>query len=239
LGLIGVAILGWLRLRGWPGGIEELAQQFVPPAGLAQWVANPAPATAQAHDVILLPGTSTTPALPTSTPLTTLSLEPQLAADTSRDFSDQPGGAWAYLSSKPDQNNFQPLKFEQRSYGSCWYGQDYIRICQNSGHPGNSADLAWRWTSNVGGQIEVQFSARKMDSGGDGVTILVYHNQLNQPIEGWQIGPNDTTGVFRLKFFETEVKQGDTLYFVMKKNGDARNDHTAFQVQIYLTGAQP
>ncbi len=239
LGVIMVAILGWIRFKGWPGGLEELAQQFVPPVGLAQWIDHTVTPTAPAHDVIPLPGPSATPAVPTVTPTATPLLEPQLVADTSRDFSGQPDEAWAYFFSKPDQNNFQPLKFEQRTYGSCWYGQDYIRICQDSGHPGNSADIAWRWTSNVSGQIEVEISARKIDSGGDGVTILAYHNQLNQPIDGWQIGPNDTAGVFRLKFFETEVKQGDTLFFVMKRNSNAQNDHTAFQVQIYLTGATP
>lgn len=235
LGVIIVAILGWIRFKDGPGGLEELVQQFIPPEGLAQ-TALP---TAQAHDVIILPGSSTTPVVSTVTPTAAMPLEPQLVADTSRDFSGMPGGAWAYLFSKPDQNNFQPLKFEQRTYGSCWYDQDYIRICQDSGHPGNSADIAWRWTSNVSGQIEVEISVRKIDSGGDGVTILAYHNQLNQAIDGWQIGPNDTAGVFRLKFFETEVKQGDTLFFVMKRNSNAQNDHTAFQVQIYLTGANP
>jgi hypothetical protein len=231
--LIGVALLGWIRWKGWPAGLEEWTHQFTPPAGLTGWGDHPAPATAQAHDVILLSDPSATPPGPTSP------LEPQLVADTSRDFSGTLGGTWAYFFSEPGQTSFQPLKFEQRAYGSCWYGQDYIRICQDSGHPGNSADIAWRWTSHVSGQIEVEISARKIDSGGDGVTVLAYHNQLNQAIDGWQIGPNDTAGVFRLKFFETEIKQGDTLFFVMKRNSNAQSDHTAFQIQIYSTGAKP
>ncbi len=238
LGLI-LAVLGWLRFNGWSGGLEGVADQFEPLLGAIQSSENPATVAANAEGLIDSTHGLTVSTTPPVTPTATLLLEPQLVADTSRDFSDRPKGAWTYLSSEPDQNNFQPLKFEQRTYGNCWYNEDYIRICQDSGHPGNGADIAWRWQSDVSGLIEVLLSARKIDLGGDGVTILAYHNKLDQAIEGWQIGPNDTAGVFRLKFFEVEVKQGDTLFFVMKRNGDARSDHTAFQAQIYLTGAKP
>jgi len=179
------------------------------------------------------PTPTETPGLPaTATPLPS----PQLLTDTSLNFSTTPGGAWEYLWSKPDQNKFEPLKFEQRQYGACWYAEDYIRICPDSGHPGNGADIAWRWTSPVSGRVQAQLSAHKIDSGGDGVILMAYQNNFDRPIQSQILEPKDTLGGFQKNFFETEMKAGDTLYFVLKKNGNAQSDHTALQLQLYLVG---
>jgi hypothetical protein len=123
------------------------------------------------------------------------------------------------------------MQYENRRYGDCWYGQDYIRLCPDSGHPGNGADVAWRWTSPISGHVQAVISAHKIDQGGDGVSILAYHN--DQVMQGLTLEPFDTRGVVEENFFEAEVEPGDRLMFVIKRNGSAESDHTALRVQLY------
>jgi hypothetical protein len=159
---------------------------------------------------------------------------PQLVADTAQNFSSAAGGTWRYLWSEHDENDFEPMEFAERKYGACWYtdeDEDYVRICPDSGHPGNDADIAWQWTSTFSGRIGVLISARKIDAGGDGVTLLALLN--GQAVEGLRLGPDDTQGVAGKPFFEVDIKEGDQLIFIMKKNERVEYDHTAFQVQIY------
>lgn len=166
----------------------------------------------------------------TPTPVNTL----QLMADTQRDFSPTPGGTWQYFWSQPNENRFEAMTFEDRKYGACWYTkdeEDYVRICPDSGHPGNDADIAWSWTSPFSGRVRVTVSARKIDRGGDGVVILAYYN--DQAMEGLRLGPDDTQGVTDRQLFEVDVRAGDRITFVMKKNERVENDHTAFRAQIY------
>lgn len=235
VGLLLVALLGfwWLR-RGQP---DTTAGQPSPQA-TALVAGEAAPAIEDSDSIAStatpaetpVPVTSSEPVLPPAT--STPSLEPQLIVDSQRDFSGS-AGVWEYLSSPVDKNDFKPLKFEEREYGTCWYGRDYIRICQDSGHPGNNADIAWLWKSQLNGHIQVVVSARKIDRGGDGVTILAYHNLSAEPLQGLTLGGKDTEGVNQKVWFETDVAAGDALIFVMKKNRSVEYDHTAFQVQIY------
>jgi hypothetical protein len=226
LTLIGALVwLFWLR-----GGSDNLAAQFPP-------VENDSPAptpveavsTAAPIPTAEVAGLAATPARPSALPTPTTLPEPQLVADTFQDFFGE-SGRWTYVWSRPTENEFEPMEFEERVYGLCWYAQDYIRICQESGHPGNGADIAWRWSSQAEGRVQVVLSARKIDQGGDGVTILAYHN--DELIQGQQIEPRDTRGVVQKNWFEVEIKAGDSLLFVMNRNGNAQSDHTFFQVQI-------
>jgi len=170
-----------------------------------------------------------TPAAPVATPPPPAA-EPQLVADSRQDFSGAMDGAWEYLRSDAGENEFKRLKFEERSYGTCWYGQDYIRICPSSGHPGERTDVGWRWTSSFNGPISVLVTAYKIDQGGNGVVIAAYRN--GEPLQRLQLGPDDTQGVRDYRF-EGTVQAGDQITFVMNSNGRAENDHTAFQAQIY------
>ncbi len=156
---------------------------------------------------------------------------PQLVADTQQDFSSVPGGTWEYLWSEADENDIEAMQFEERKYGTCWYAEDYVRICPSSGHPGNDADIAWRWISDFSGHITVFITAHKIDQGGDGVVILAYHN--SQTVQGLRLEPDDIQGVIEKPFFEADVKEGDQIIFVMKKNERDEYDHTVFQAQIY------
>jgi hypothetical protein len=173
----------------------------------------------------------TLPPAPPETPTPPPASEPQLVADTQRDFSGAPGGPWEYLWSDADENDFEGMGFEDRKYGACWYARDYVRICQGSGHPGTDQDIAWRWHSDFSGHIIVRVSARKIDAGGDGVTIVAYHNA--QAVEGLRLDGGDTQGVADRQLFEADVQPGDQIIFEMKKNDRVEYDHTAFQVQIY------
>lgn len=170
---------------------------------------------------------------PTPTPSATPPPEPKILADSRRDFSGTSGG-WAYLGSPPGQDEWTPLKYETRQYGDCWYGQDYIRICANSVHPGNGADVALRWKSEVSGPLEVRILAGKKDLGGDGVSIAVYRNTTQTtgfPEFKKSLAGNDGGG-FAEKFQLDHITPGDYLLFVIQRNGDATSDHTAFEALI-------
>lgn len=157
-------------------------------------------------------------------------------AGSQRDFSGSPSNGWQYLVSRPNANSFEAMVFEDGEFGSCWYpnrnyDERYVRICQNSGHPGNEADIAWRWRSDFNGRVHVVGTARKIDSGGDGVLIQAYHN--GQLVDELRLQPGDTEGVLNRDWFELDVAAGDELTFVMKSNGRVENDHTALNIQIY------
>lgn len=182
------------------------------------------------------PSATEPPPAPTSTPTEAPSPTPILAADSSADFSGT-SATWEYLAARPaNSTNFRPMKYETRRYGDCWYDEDYIRICANSGHPGNGADVVWRWTSEANGYVQVFLSTHKIDQGGDGVVIELYHN--NRFIRNLAIGGRDTQGISQQNFYEAGVEAGDELLFVMKHNGSADNDHTFFQAQIYQSVTQ-
>ncbi|MCB0178645.1 MAG: protein kinase [Anaerolineae bacterium] len=175
------------------------------------------------------------PPAPTAT-ATPAPAEPQLVAGSQRDFSGSPSNGWQYLVSRPNANSFEAMVFEDGEFGSCWYpnrnyDERYVRICQNSGHPGNEADIAWRWRSDFNGRVHVVGTARKIDSGGDGVLIQAYHN--GQLVDELRLQPGDTEGVLNRDWFELDVAAGDELTFVMKSNGRVENDHTALNIQIY------
>jgi len=218
-----------------PGPVEGAATPVVSAESSAIPTASPlaeasptveSPTSPQAETAGLAQTPTPPPPSPTPSPLP----EPRLIADSAGGFSNVQG-IWEYLVYKSKENKFEWMNFEQRKYGQCWYGQDYIRICPDSGHPGNSADVVWRWTSQIDGRAQVLLWAHKIDLGGDGVTIRAYHN--NQEVQGQQIDGRDAEGVAQKNWFEVEVKVGDTLQFVMHRNGNTQNDHTFFLVQIY------
>jgi hypothetical protein len=152
-------------------------------------------------------------------------------ADSLSQFSGrQEANNWAYQWSR-GRNSFDwtAMTFD----GSCWRTdneENAVRICADAGHPGITGDIAWRWTSAVTGPVRVEVSARKLDTaGGDGVTIVVYHN--TSPLQTWQLAADDVQGF--VENLEIEVIEGDFLFFVMQIGGNSGNDLTAFQAQIY------
>ncbi|MEW5960219.1 MAG: serine/threonine-protein kinase [Chloroflexota bacterium] len=214
VGIVGVMVVS----RQLQGSATDQGENFAPlETPLLSSLETPTPFPS----ATLLPP----PATPTPPPI------PQLVADTQRDFSSSPGGIWEYLWSDDDDNDFEPMQFEERKYGACWYAKDYVRICPASGHPGKDKGIAWRWRSNFTGHVTILVSIRKIDVGGDGVVMIVYYN--GQAVQGLQLDPADTQGISGKNLFEMDVKEGDQITFVMKKKGRDEYDHTAFQAQIY------
>jgi serine/threonine protein kinase len=179
--------------------------------------------------------TPTSTGTPTATPTALPTAKPKrgwkLIADTRDEFSGSQGlSNWEYQWSR-GRNSFDWTRM--RFDGTCWRAdssEDYVRICQDSAHPGLTGDIAWRWTSEVDKRIRIRISARKIDTGGgDGVVILVYRN--TKELKSWQLGWNDSKGF--TNEFEVDIARGDFLFFVMKVGGDSTYDHTAFQAQIY------
>jgi hypothetical protein len=250
LALLIVAILGilfavfvWLR-PGSAGEAATAASQF-PEAGAASPVVESAggeaapntpihpeasPPTAEAQPVTPTLASISTPA-PTST--STRVLQPQLLADTLADFSSGQG-KWEYLWSPPGENRWSSMVYESRQYGACWYNQDYIRICPEAAHPGNGADVAWRWTSNVSGPLQIELSVAKKDTGGDGVLIYVQHYTTNNivfPLFSGSLAGGDKRGFKETLTVET-IMPGDQLLFMVQRNGRAESDYTALEARI-------
>jgi serine/threonine protein kinase len=196
---------------------------------------TPAPVptnTAIPTDTPTPPPTDTPP--PSSTPTATLMPTPtpqKPIADTSSQFSGTQGQwNWHYQWTRGRESfNWSDMQFD----GNCWRTtneETFVRICQNSAHPGLTGDIAWRWTSNVNGRVFVWVSARKLDTGGgDGVIIQVYHG-LSE-LKRWELGPADSLGF--TDQLAVDINQGDFLFFVLKVRDDATYDNTAFQAQIY------
>jgi serine/threonine protein kinase len=210
----------------------------LPPAPALPPTEEPTPTATEPPPSPTLPPTETPtptatepPPSPTLPPTETPTSTPVLAADSAADFS-QTNANWEYLAARPaNSTDFKRMKFETRRYGDCWYDEDYIRICSSSGHPGNGADVAWRWKSQANGYGQVFLSVYKIDQGGDGVVIELYHN--GQFIRNLAIGGRDTQGVRQQNVYQAGLEKGDELLFVMKRNGNANSDHTFFQAQIY------
>ena len=158
---------------------------------------------------------------------------PQLVANSSIDFSSTPIN-WEYLWTLPGTSDWQPMVYESREYGTCWYAKDYVRICEESGHPGNGADIAWRWTSPVPGPIEILIRVEKIDVGGDGVIVSVFNNTVDtstDPVFSRPLLGNDESGIAN-RFIIENIQPGNFLLFVMEKNEDVIFDHTDFEVTI-------
>jgi tRNA A-37 threonylcarbamoyl transferase component Bud32 len=171
------------------------------------------------------------PVTPTPNP------EPTVLADTLLDFSG-PDGKWEYLWARPGEYNWAEMAYESRRYengAACWYSQDYVRICQDGGQPGNNFDIAWRWTSDVSGPLQIDISARKLEFGGDGVRILVQHQTTDNilyPIYAQDLSGGDGQG-FRITLNEiTAIKPGDTVLFVINKLGNVEHDRTILRGTI-------
>lgn len=211
-----------------------VSEGITPPVTLSPLPPSATPtliSTNTPQPVIVVTATPLDTATATDTPTPSLPPEPQPVADSSGQFSETQGANnWAYYWSR-GRNSFDwvAMTFD----GSCWRTnneENAVRICADAGHPGITGDIAWRWTSAVTGAVRVQVSARKLDTaGGDGVTLVVYHN--TSPSQTWQLAADDAQGF--VEDLEIEVAEGDFLFFVMQIGENSGNDLTAFQVQIY------
>jgi serine/threonine protein kinase len=206
---------------------QSAAGQATPDSPIHLETSTP-PGVAQAATPTLAPTFTPVPS-PTSTPVP----QPQVLADTLADFSSGQG-KWEYLWSPPGENKWSSMVYESRQYGACWYNQDYIRICPEAAHPGNGADVAWRWTSNVSGPLQIELSVAKKDTGGDGVLIYVQHYAANNivfPLFSGSLEGRDKRG-FRETLTVENIAPGDQVLLIIQRNGRAESDYTALEARI-------
>ena len=236
--LLGLVLTAFFFMRNVDDAASQTAQETVDATEAAPL--GQAPTTEPLGDEAPATDTSSTSepspvSPPTTEPPPTPEPVPQILADTAGNFGTTEQEAWRYIWSPPDDDNWKPLSFEERRYGDCWYAEDYIRICSDSAHPGNGADVGWYWVSTVSGPLEIRISANKIDSGGDGVVVSVYQNTLNTseeaPLFRRTLAGRDSQG-----FAETikinQIEPEESILIVLNRNGDATSDHTAIRARI-------
>lgn len=161
--------------------------------------------------------------------------EPTVLADSSADFAETPTNNWEYLwFNARDSEQWQSMQYYSADhYGRpCHYtNPKHVRICEGFGNPGNQDDLAWRWTSEVSGMLELQVQARKVGNGGDGVKITVYRD--NTDSDTFPLFEKFTNqGLINESITVEDVSPDEQFYFVMNKNQTETLDDTEFNVKI-------
>lgn len=242
--LLALVLAAFFFMRNADDAVSQTAQETVQ----ATEVANSEPAVLPSQDSTTEPSEQEAPitdapptselspgAPPTTEPAPTPEPAPQILADTADNFGTTQQEAWRYIWSPPDDDSWKPLSFEDRRYGACWYAEDYIRICSDSAHPGNGADVGWYWVSTVSGPLEIRINANKLDLGGDGVVVSVYQNTLNTSGES-PLFQRTLTGRDNQGFAETikidQIQPEESILIVLNRNGDATSDHTAIRARI-------
>ena len=147
----------------------------------------------------------------------------------SKDFNAKQGQNGWYYMEKAD-NEYIEMKWD--SANNRWQGNyEYLLVGNNNQHP-NIYDSVRKWVAPISGNIIITSNGnvRKQDtSGGDGVIVKVFKND----IEIWSSYIDGTDGIgvsFPAK--SLEVKEGDTIYFVVNKNGDIYCDMTIWDPKI-------
>lgn len=175
---------------------------------------------------------SSTPTLPPPSPTPTPLPQPvpELVADTWTAQED-----WEYLTSPLWRADWNRMQFRNGQFGACWYGQEeYIRICSDKAHPGQNADIAWLWTSQISGPLEVKVYAAKEAAGGDGLLLYAYLNDVGRRearVFEKYLGEGNTGG-FTDSFRIEQIELGDYLLFSLHMNETPISDATKIRLQI-------
>jgi hypothetical protein len=115
-----------------------------------------------------------------------------------------------------------------------WVGaQTSCIIGNNWQHPGTN-DSVRVWDAPYGGAISITGTAKKQDiTGGDGVIVTIKKN--GNTLWGPQaIAYNDNAGY--MHNVQTEVAQGDLIYFIVNKDGSTSYDSTSWDPTITISG---
>lgn len=151
-------------------------------------------------------------------------LKPQYSS--TNDFSDaQPRECWSYLDSSG-----VPMIFDNTR--SLWRKEpdQTVLVWQNGAHPGTTVDAVRRWTSAVTGTASLTGHFTDGDpGGGDGIVASIRRNGADV----WtRTIPNAGNASFTL---DLQLNRGDTLDFVVGRNGNPNYDSTAFAATIRFT----
>jgi len=128
--------------------------------------------------------------------------------------------------------------------GSAWQGGEklpdekigWVMLNATGGHPGNDPQhtAIRRWTAPRDGAIKIEGMLKHESESGDGVRGCVVSSRLGV-VGDWTVRRNkETTTVEKI-----EVKQGDTIDFVVDCRGGPDSDSFSWAPKIQLTFPHP
>ncbi|MDP4182750.1 MAG: hypothetical protein Q8942_16890, partial [Bacillota bacterium] len=144
------------------------------------------------------------------------------------EFSSTQGSQNWYYQQLDSSGNYTDMTWDAANFG--WRGnQTYCIIGSNSQHP-DTNDSVRKWVAPKTGTINISGLAKAYNTGGDGVYLSIKKNNANV----W--GPtlllsSNTSGIKHN--FNVLVQQGDSICFVVNKNGDNYFDSTVWDPSIY------
>ena len=118
--------------------------------------------------------------------------------------------------------------------GPYWVGSDpAVLLWNDGGHPGSATNAIRRWTAPLSGSVQISGVVYLDDINSvDGVRTEVWHNGLLLTARTIAAGDRSTSELTAT----VEVVQGDTIDFVINKNGAGNaNDATYFNPAIVFT----
>jgi len=157
-----------------------------------------------------------------------------LVTNSASDFAGVQGyKGWSYMWEGDGARNSFNWRTLPQWDGSCWRTGTWekdVRICRTELHPGWSTDISRQWRSTVSGDVRIDLTARKLDTGGgDGVEIVVC--KLANCFRRYTVGAQDRVGFADSLILP--VAQGDLFYFVVKVRGDSTYDTAAMEISIF------
>ncbi|MFT4029260.1 MAG: hypothetical protein QM675_05235 [Protaetiibacter sp.] len=146
--------------------------------------------------------------------------------------STQATNGWSYASW--DGSTFTPMTWDAAN--ARWKGSTtYVLVGADWQHP-DTADSARVWTAPSAGTVLVSGTARmQYGTAGDGVRVAILNNGVPVwPTSGWKsIAYNDTTGISH--GISLPVAAGDTIAFVVNRNGTNNSDTTSWNPVVRYT----
>lgn len=122
------------------------------------------------------------------------------------------------------------LKYDTREWhgSTFWTGPDWTRVGKDWHHPGQNTASVRRFTCPRDGRITITGRVFKRHLAGDGIVARVFHN--NREIWRAQIAGDDATG--KSHALPINAHRGDTVRFVVEKNGSIGCDTTGWDPTI-------
>ncbi len=123
----------------------------------------------------------------------------------------------------------------QKWYGSTfWTGPDWTRVGKDWHHPGETTPSVRRFVCPTDGKVKVEGRVFKRHLEGDGIRATIRHNDR----EVWRVEIDGADGKGKEHALELEVKQGDSLRFVVHKRGGIGCDTTGWDPAVAYDGGE-
>ena len=167
--------------------------------------------------------------------LSFLKLEPAYATNNiivSSDSYNSVQGQDGWWYQEWDGTKYVDLSWDPES--GRWYSQTnpYTAVWDDGQHP-SITDSVRKWKVPVSGVIRIQGNIAKSNiGGGDGVNAKIMKNGVQVwPESGWQhVAYNNDVGIH--VDVSVSVTKGDSLYFIINKNGGYDFDATYWPINI-------